>query len=547
MKAPLLLAASLVGVQLTANAQCSEPATRRVLTVGDSWSVFMNANSTFNNVFRKWGHSDKRYFTNLIISENGSETDDFLGETKQNEIAAQLAANPSIDVVHLSIGGNDVLGDWHVSWDQDQVDSLEAAVTVRLMAIMDFIKSVRPGIRIVWSGYTYPNFGEVIGSMPPSAQTSHPFYGTWDGMGKPDFLSINNILISFSQSVETYAATDPQVDFVMCPGILQHVYGQTTPLPVEPGGTYQPFEAPMPLGFPEYPSPRTAMGSLLIFTDAFHLSANGYLTFIDYQFQKFYHKYFMDDQYILALNSASTGGVSSAGSVTAAPMLGESAGVQYATVLNFATTAMPDTGVSKAEVFLRRVQQNGTNLYASPLTISVKRGAFGASATVEADDFAALGEASGEPCVFGSNNGDGHWVRIQLPDELLPYLTPDADVQIHITCPDAVGRLVTFSDASDADFAPVLNMTYGPKLTASIDEQYRGRLTLYPNPTEGLLTIETGNAQLRAVEAMDLTGRQLGAIPFSGAKADLSSLRPGMYLLRITTTQGTAVQRVMKR
>ncbi len=548
MKAPLLLAASLVGLQLTASAQCTEPATRRILTVGDSWSVFMNANSTFNNVLRKWGHSDKRYTTNLIISENGSETDDFLGEEKQTEIAAQLAANPSIDVVHLSIGGNDVLGDWHVSWTQDQVDSLEAAVTVRLTSIIDFIKSAKPGIRIVWSGYTYPNFGEVIGSLPAAAQPSHPFYGTWEGMGFPTFLQINTILNSFSATVQAYADTDPQVDFVYCPGVLQHVYGQPNALPVEPGGSYQPFDAPLPAGFPEYPSPRPGMSNYGFFTDAFHLSAGGYSAFIDYQFQKFYHKYFMNDQYILATDGPSTGGVSSTGVVTETPMVGEAAGIQYAAVLNFATSALPDTGIAKAEVFIRRVSQNGNNLYDSPITISVKRGSFGASATVEADDFAAMGEAAGQPCVFGSNGGDGHWVRIQLPDELLPYITNESDIQVHIASPEVSGRLVTFSGTSDSDFAPLLNVTYGPKLAASVSEMAEAQvLRMYPNPTEGLLTIETDNAQLLAVEALDITGRQLGLLPVSGSKADLSALTPGMYVLRVTTTAGQTVQRVMKR
>lgn len=529
--------------------QCSEPEVRRILTVGDSWSVFMNASSTFNNTLRRWGHSDKRYFTNLIISENGAKTHDFLGSEKQDEIAAQLAANPSIDVVHLSIGGNDVLGTWHISWPQEDVDSLEAAVTVRLTAIMDFIKSVRPGIRIVWSGYAYPNFGEVIGSLPQGAQSTHPFYSTWNGMGKPDFLPINNILNTFSAKVEDYAADEPQVDFVNCTGILQHVFGQTTPLAVEPGGTYQPFEAPMPAGFPEYPSPRTTMSNYGFFTDAFHLSAAGYDAFIDYQFRKFYHKHLMDDQYILATDGPSTGGVSEAGTVTSAPMVGESDGKYHAAVLSFATTAMPDTGVSKASVFLRREGQIGGNVYSTPLNVRITRGHFGPDVELTAEDFAAPGEAEGTPCVFGSNGGNGHWVRLDLPEDMLPYINNESDIQIHITAPDASGRIVTYSDASDPDYAPVLNMTYGPKMATSVQELAgaAARVRMYPNPTTGLLTVETDNATLLSAEAVDLMGRQLGAMPVNGRQVDLSSLTPGMYVLRLFTTEGVAVQRVMRK
>ncbi|MCF8258826.1 MAG: T9SS type A sorting domain-containing protein [Flavobacteriales bacterium] len=549
MKARLLFTAALLGIQVCAMAQCSEPATIRILTVGDSWSVFMNANSTFNNSLRKWGHSDKRYFTNLIISENGSETDDFLQSVKQDEIAAQLAANPSIDVVHLSIGGNDVLGDWNVNWTQDQVDSLEAEVTLRLTSIIDFIKSVKPGIRIVWSGYTYPNFGEVIGSLPEAAWSTHPFYDTWQSMGFPDFLQINTILNSFSATVEEYAATDPQVDFVYCPGILQHVYGQPTALPVAPGGTYQPFEAPLPVGFPEYPTPRPGMNNYGFFTDAFHLSAGGYSAFIDYQVQKFYHKYFMDDQYILATDNASTGGVSSGGTVTAAPMVGESGGVEYAAVLNFETTAMPDTGVSKAEIFMRRESQLGNNLYTTPMQVRITRGSFGADVTVMAEDFAAVGEAAGPPCTFGSNGGDGHWVRLQLPEELLPYINNESDIQLHVTSPEASGRMITYSDALDPDFAPVLNLTYGPKTPASVNDLATTgfRLRAYPNPTTGLLTIDTEGQDILSMEVMDIRGGLVLATSTNSTTLDLVALPSGPYLLHVVTAKGSTWQRVVKQ
>lgn len=549
MKTPLLLAAALIGLHLNASAQCTEPETRRILTVGDSWSVFMNAFSTFNNELRKWGHSDKRYFTNLIISENGSETDDFLLAAKQDEIAAQLAANPSIDIVHLSIGGNDVLGDWHVSWSQEQVDSLEAAVTGRLTSVIDFIKSVRPGIRIVWSGYCYPNFGEAIGSMPQAAQSSHPFFGTWEGMGFPDFLQMNTILNSFSATVEAYAATDPQVDFIYAAGVLQHQFGQLTDLPVAPGGSYPQFEAPLPVGYPEYPSPRTSMGSLLIFTDAFHLSAGGYSAFIDYQFQKFYQKYFMDDQYILATDGPSSGGVASTGAITAAPMVGESGGVEYAAVLNFETTTMPDTGVAKAEVFIRRESQVGSNLYNNPIQVRIARDGFGGSLTLEAEDFADAGEASGTPCIFGSNSGDGHWVRMQLPDDLLPYINNESDIQLHISSPATVGRLVTYTDATDPEFAPVLNLTYGPKQPASVHELTERAINVrvYPNPTNGQLTIDVPSQDIVAVEVMDMMGSRVISSSEHTNTLDFSALPAGPYLLHVVTAKGSNWQRVVRQ
>src|SRR5690554_6968079 len=90
--------------------QCSENEETKVLLVGDSWAFFMNVDGTINNVYSDWGHSNVKYYTNLTLSENGAETVDFLTPTKQGEIANQLISKPTIEYVHLSIGGNDVLG-----------------------------------------------------------------------------------------------------------------------------------------------------------------------------------------------------------------------------------------------------------------------------------------------------------------------------------------------------------------------------------------------------------------------------------------------------
>ena len=250
--------------------QCAETEEPKVLLVGDSWAFFMNVDQTINTVFKKWGHSGDKYYTNLVLSENGAETDDFLLPSKQNEIAAQLNAHPSIRAVHLSIGGNDVLGDWNVGYTAAQTDSLKDQVRGRLISIIDFIKSVKPGIRIVWSGYAFPNFGEVIASAAPF-QTSHPFYGTWAGMGFPGFLQINTLLNDFSAEIEAYAAADPQVEFVNATGLMQYTYGQNAPLGVAPGGTYPPYTVPMPGGDPNYPSPKNSMRDYGITKDCFHL------------------------------------------------------------------------------------------------------------------------------------------------------------------------------------------------------------------------------------------------------------------------------------
>ena len=228
-------------------AQCVETPSNRILLVGDSWAAFQNGYGTINEGLKNVGHSDKRFVSSVVISENGADTWDFVDGPKQDAIQDLIDANPDIEVVHLSIGGNDVLGDWNLNFTDEETDSLTQTVETRLRTIIDFLQATRSGMRVFWPGYTYPNFGEIIEEFAP-VQNLHPFFSTWDDMGQPEFLAINTILNNMSDSVLATANEDPLLDFVPAQAIIQRAFGQTSPLGVAPGGTYPQFEAPMPYG-----------------------------------------------------------------------------------------------------------------------------------------------------------------------------------------------------------------------------------------------------------------------------------------------------------
>ena len=92
---------------------------------------------------------------------------------------------------------------------------------------------------------------------------------------------------------------------------------------------------------------------------------------------------------------------------------------------------------------------------------------------------------------------------------------------------------------SDTSFTAVFERVLGvPKVDGLAD------LTVYPNPTTGVVTLSADN--VTRVEVYDNRGRRLYAVDNS-ATVDLTSLPTGVYMLRITTPQGSAVRRVMKR
>lgn len=545
MKKTLLCLFAACSLTLSVSAQCTETDVTRVLLIGDSWAQFIGTDNVINTTFEKWGHSNYKFYTNAVLAENGTQTTDFLDTARLNEIAARLAQFPDIDLVHLSLGGNDVLSSWNINFTQAQTDSLLDSVYARLTYLIDFIKAQRPGIRILWSGYAYPNFGEIISDLGPLAST-HPFYSLWDGMGQPTFIQLNTILNDYSAAMDTLAANDPQVDFVRCTGLMQYEVGQTTALSIPPGGTYAAFTAPLPDGFPDYPSPKNTMRNYIVFRDCFHLSPTAYGYFLNYHTRKFYHKALMDDQYILSEGGNADGSVSTSGVINSALQLGSSGTDEFRMQLSFNTTVMPDTGVSKASIFLRREALNGANPSSGTLLVTVKSGAFSQNAAVEASDFNATGDAAGLPCQFGSTAANGDWIRLDLPSSLLPYITSDNPTQFLISAPGASG-LVTFTGAADPELAPVLNVTYGPQLVGIFEpSQAISGVQVYPNPASEMVQVKCKDVTVLRCEVYDAAGRLAASPVLSGNSFSVAELAKGSYTIRLFTTKGIANQSLIK-
>ncbi len=524
--------------------QCAETTKTKVLLVGDSWAWFMNTDGTINNVLKTWGFSNYNFYCNSNLAINGADTKDFVKPAALAEILNQLNLHPDIKAVHLSIGGNDFLGDWNKNMTLGQTDTLAADVFVRLDSIIHFIQTNKPGIKILWSGYCYTNFKEVITNF--AFPTSHPFYGTWDGMGQPDFIQINTLQNYISTKIDDYCTTHPGVYYVNANSLMQYEYGQSNPLQggVTPTGTYAPLTQSIPLGDPNFPSPRVSMRDYGITKDCYHLSPEAYRYLIGYHTQKFYHKLLMDDLYLLA-DSTQSGSVSMSGNVTDSLFLGDAGSDPLATVLSFNTIAMADTALSKASLFLRRQSLNGTNPVGNSVVVKVKSGSFGATVNVEAADYTAADDANGAPCLFGSNTNNGDWVRLDLPASILAHINHTATTQFIITSPGATGK-TTFYGTKDVDFAPVLNLVYYNPALAVNEINKEKEFLIYPNPTSGLLSIEKGAETITHLEVCNLLGEVVLVPNAQQNTINLSSLAQGMYMLNITTKNGKTSQRVFK-
>lgn len=77
-------------------------------------------------------------------------------------------------------------------------------------------------------------------------------------------------------------------------------------------------------------------------------------------------------------------------------------------------------------------------------------------------------------------------------------------------------------------------------------------ITIYPNPTNKFVEIKSKNAQIQNIEIYDIYGKKLNNITTNKAKQsnklklDISSLQKGIYFIKIQTTQGNIVKKIIK-
>jgi hypothetical protein len=315
---------------------------------------------------------------------------------------------------------------------------------------------------------------------------------------------------------------------------------------VSPFGTYPAFTAPLPEGYVDYPSPKDAMRNYQLTKDCFHLSAQGYEDLISFHTQKFYHKFFMEDTYFVAMDDNRTGSVSSQGNISNSLFLGEQNGESFAPIINFGTTLNLDYEVEEASLFLRRKTQIGNNPISDSMLIEVKSGSFGTDYMVEAVDISAPSDESSIPCIFGQNNDD-YWIRLDLPQNLLQYITVNNETQIRLTAPNNPGSLVEFYGTDDPDFAPVLDIVYGQNPVTSVDELEKTDLTVnvYPNPANDHIIIETNDSKISEISIFDLNGKRVGL--YTDKSIDISNLDSGAYIISVVTNDGVSNHKIIKK
>lgn len=113
-----------------------------ILVIGDSWGVA--AGPALQKVLIDNGSAG----TVASIAEGGETAENINTPQWLAKITAALEENPDASLVHLSLGGNDFLGQWNAFIGKEQEDQLIADVIEDISSIVDHILGQRPEIRI---------------------------------------------------------------------------------------------------------------------------------------------------------------------------------------------------------------------------------------------------------------------------------------------------------------------------------------------------------------------------------------------------------------
>ncbi|MDB4088526.1 YCF48-related protein [Flavobacteriales bacterium] len=86
----------------------------------------------------------------------------------------------------------------------------------------------------------------------------------------------------------------------------------------------------------------------------------------------------------------------------------------------------------------------------------------------------------------------------------------------------------------------------GGNFTGIKENEEKLKLSIYPNPTSGIFSIEVENSELNYVRLIDINGREL-IKSTTKSSFDISAYSSGVYFLEIGTNKGKAVKRIVKK
>jgi hypothetical protein len=115
---------------------------------------------------------------------------------------------------------------------------------------------------------------------------------------------------------------------------------------------------------------------------------------------------------------------------------------------------------------------------------------------------------------------------------------------------------VTFSPTSPGSFAVIASNNCGADTSACVEVEVQGLnefnvndVIVYPNPTNGLITVNTNKSTIESIEILDINGKSILNKRFDDnvIQLDLSEYSVGVYLLKVYSSENEpTLHRIVK-
>lgn len=563
MKHLLLIVCLLTSFQLVAQNSCKPPKKEvKIRVMGDSWAHFPVIYQAYDSALVQYGFPE--YVSNgewtSLISMNSEAFLHPLAKALWMPQIEQDGKN-NIPLMIISLLGNDIAFKIKKGAPLSVLDAPFQEAKTNMDTIFDFIHEKCPNMQILWMCYDLPNFVDPIIDYP-----WNPYKEMWDNKNQPTPADINPFMnyMAYLQDSLLGVWNRPYIHFINNVGLMQYMYGQTTPLRVPPYGTYPPYTAPLPGGFVDYPSPHAAMG--LGGIDTYHLSPQGYTFLASYQMRKFFMDYLRPDKdtTIQSLGGSYDGFVTQNG-VTGTNKItigkdAENVGIKG--IITFNTDFIEDDRkINKASLFIRRKDGNyksyNRTLYPTNFKLDIISGTIGNEA-IEAGDYNATMSLEDIACTRGNTFRDNYTLRFDLSEAALAYINKNGLTQFRLSVLDtAQGEsIINYYTGDTSQYeAPYLDIYYDSvRIISAIKELKNELISVYPNPVESIVNITDLNKtslknkivlRLYTTDGKEVFSEQRHK--FETIQLNLKSLSSGLYQLRIDDGEHYITHKILKQ
>jgi len=136
--------------------------------------------------------------------------------------------------------------------------------------------------------------------------------------------------------------------------------------------------------------------------------------------------------------------------------------------------------------------------------------------------------------IYSTNNGE-EWHSVPL-ENIVHSLSFSMDYFFY---EDSVSVYLATNDLGVINVIVDLSVMDTPEISPD------SNITVYPNPTADIVYLKTNNATIQSIELFDSLGRRIMEFPV-GDRISLTTTAPGAYFLKLATSQGIYIKRIIK-